>query len=277
VLGSLALALLFASKPPKDGPRIVKSTPPQAGIPVASVSLIGGVAEQSADSKEWRRIEEGFRLKTGDRLRTGTGVVARIEFPWLVVTAGPATQVRVPPDIVLSTVLEEGRVELFSRAGSEIVKLRVASVEIRGGGHLVVRREGQTTRISAIAGGFHIFGGRKVMPLNGGDGAIVDDGEAPKPVPLSQAPSRLVPGIDPAYVGTGKPLAFTWEPAQGPVHFQLLALASEEVLMETDVDASPHSLRIPWTGTFRWRVARRDAHGVEGFPSQVGFVCVVDE
>jgi hypothetical protein len=31
---------------------------------------------------------------------------------------------------------------------------------------------------------------------------------------------------------------------------------------------------VPWEGAFRWRVSARDARGLEGVPSEDGFIAV---
>ena len=65
--------------------------------------------------------------------------------------------------------------------------------------------------------------------------------------------------------------------ARGPAHHvELLALDRDEVLLARDVVAPPLRLELPWPGTYRWRVAARDARGVESRPSAEGLICSVD-
>jgi hypothetical protein len=60
-------------------------------------------------------------------------------------------------------------------------------------------------------------------------------------------------------------------------HVQVLDFDSDQVLLARDTGPSPLSLRIPWLGTYRWRVSARDARGIEGLPSRPGYICVVEK
>jgi hypothetical protein len=53
---------------------------------------------------------------------------------------------------------------------------------------------------------------------------------------------------------------------------EVLPVGSDDVLIQRDVGPSPLSLVIPWRGAFRWRVAARDASGLEGRPSADGLI-----
>jgi hypothetical protein len=57
---------------------------------------------------------------------------------------------------------------------------------------------------------------------------------------------------------------------------ELLAVGGDDVLLHREAGGSDVSLRIPWPGAFRWRVASRDADGLEGLPSGDGLVCTVE-
>ena len=59
-------------------------------------------------------------------------------------------------------------------------------------------------------------------------------------------------------------------------HVEVLALDRDLVLLARDVTAPPLYLELPWLGTYRWRVAARDARGVESRPSEPGLICSVD-
>jgi hypothetical protein len=56
---------------------------------------------------------------------------------------------------------------------------------------------------------------------------------------------------------------------------EVLALDKDQVLLARDVDAPPLRLQLPWLGTYRWRVAARDARGIESRPSAEGLICSV--
>jgi len=46
------------------------------------------------------------------------------------------------------------------------------------------------------------------------------------------------------------------------------------VLLQRDVARPPARIEVPWEGAFRWRVSARDARGLEGVPSEDGFIAV---
>jgi hypothetical protein len=246
------------------------------GVPVARVAIVAGNVEQSATGRDWQPAQDGHRLKTGDRLRTGPDAVARIEFPWTAVSVGPGSTIQIPGGVVLSTVLEAGRVEVHSGAG-EIIKVRTADVQVRGRGHVVVRRSARVTLVSVLDGGFRVEAQGRATSVNGGQGARVETGSAVSVSALAPPPDRLVPGADPAYVLRDTPVTLSWNAPGETFHLQVLALDSDNVLLERDVTGLSDHVSIPWLGTFRWRVARRDDRGMEGVLSPPGYVCVVDK
>jgi hypothetical protein len=248
----------------------------RTGIPVARVAVIGGAVELSESGHGFEMVEDGFRLKTGDRMRTGPDTVARIEFPWVAVTAAPASTIWIPSSVVLSTVLEEGRAEVKSSVG-EIVKLRTTDAQVRGRGHVVVRRESRATLVSVLDGSFRVEAGGRSIVVARGDGAIVEPGAAPTVVTLPPSPDHVFPGSDPVYVVRGTPAALSWQSSGTLFHVQLLSLDSGAVLLDKELASSPQGLEIPWLGTFRWRVSERDARGLESVPSEPGVVCVVEK
>jgi hypothetical protein len=253
--------------------------PQKSGVPVARVSYGEGRLEQAAGKGSWRRVDEGVRVKTGDRLRTGPDATARVAFPWANVTVGPGSVLGIPPGIVLSAALEEGRVEQRSE-GSDIIKLETAEGLVRGRGRVVVRRQSSQTLVTVVEGRFRVEAGGKSLTLIGGQGARVRAGSPPSPElveTLPSAPKRLTPGSDPVYVSKDKPLALAWEGGTPAFHVQVLPVGSEEILLARDVAASPLRVEIPWVGTYRWRVSARDAAGLEGLPSAEGLVCVYEK
>jgi hypothetical protein len=56
-----------------------------------------------------------------------------------------------------------------------------------------------------------------------------------------------------------------------------MPLDSDDVLMARDVGPPPYALVIPWEGTYRWHVSSRDGQGLEGRPSEAGYICVVEK
>src|SRR5215470_7609773 len=125
--GRVLLAMALAAARPAAEPRAEPT--PLAGVPVARLAIVGDSVEQRTLAGDWQPAQDGSRLKTGDRLRTGRDAVARIEFPWTAVNVGPASTVWIPGSAVLSTVLEGGRVEVRSGAG-EIIKLRTTDAQV---------------------------------------------------------------------------------------------------------------------------------------------------
>lgn len=208
-------------------------------------------------------------------MRTGPNASARIEFPWTSVSLGGSSRLSVPASLVLSTVLDEGRVEQTAPSG-EIVKLLTEEAQVRGEGRVVVRRHGGRTAVSSLAGSFRVEGTGRVVTLGAGEGTIVAAGSQPLPPrPLPAAPTGLDPGDDPLYVQPDESITFRFESAGTAHHVQVLGIDSSQVLLERDIAGSPVTFAIPWQGTFRWRVAARDADGLEGPPSREGLVAVV--
>jgi hypothetical protein len=257
-----------------------KKPPSAAGIAVATLTYVDRVVErESIPSPEgWHPVKEGDSVRTGDRIRTSAEALARMQFPWMSVTAGPSTTLHIPASMILSTVLDEGRAE-FEAGGREIVKVRTAEAEIRGAGRIVVRRDREKTLVMAMAldGTFRVEAKGDVTVLRQGEGTFIRDGKPPaSPVRIPAPPRVVSPGADPVYVRKGEPVSLRFEPS-GPAYVQILPMQGSEVLLAREVRSSPAALGIPWEGTFRWRVSARDAQGFEGLPSDDGVVCVVEK
>ena len=268
---ALVCALLLTRAAPNEPPAR------DAGIPVASLAFLEGRVEQARGPTRWDRIEEGARIRTGDRIRTTDGALARVEFPWMNLLVSPSSVVSIPPSRILSTVLEAGRVEQIA-PGGDIIKLRTAEASVRGGGRVVVRHEGETTWVAVIEGRFRVDAAGKTAALTTGQGVTIAAGGPPSPpTSLPEPPTELRPGADPAYVLEGQPASLGWKGEAPSYHVQVLALDVDVVLVERDVAAPKASLAIPRVGTYRWRAASRDAKGFEGPPSAEGLVCVVEK
>lgn len=255
---------------------IAQSQPAAAGVPVARFAYLSDSVEASDASGKWREASEGGRFATGERVRTGKTGLVRLEFPWMSLTAGPSSIVSIPAERILSTVLDEGRVETASE-GEDIVKLRTPEAEVRGQGRGIVRRRNGTTWVMAQEGTFRVESKEKTVVLKAGQGARVRAGKAPEsPVALPAAPRDLFPAGDPVYVASGQPVSLRWA-SSAPLHrLEVLGLDSEEVLLARELPEKTLSLVIPWQGTFRWRVYTLDREGLESRPSAEGLVCVVD-
>jgi hypothetical protein len=260
------------------GPAIAQSSSGAAGLTVAKLEWGDRPVERRAgDDESWLRLRVGDPLRTGDRLRTSPEGVARLDFPWMRITLGPSSVLSIPASKVLSTVLERGRAE-FSGEGRDIVKIRVGLGEIRGGGRLVLWREGGRTAAAALEGAFRLSASGKTVVVRAGEGTSIDEGQAPLPAsPLPKPPDGLVPGGDPAYVPSGQTAELRWTPRGGEHHVEVLALQRDDVLLARNVTTPPARIEIPWLGTFRWRVSVRNGQGVESPPSSPGYVCVVDK
>jgi len=272
-LAVVAASLLLAAAP-------AASAPARSSSGVIVAKLVWGeqpVERAESGSASWRRLREGEALRTGDHLRTSASGVARLDFPWMAVTLGPSSELSVPPKAVLSTVLERGRAE-FSGEGRDIVKIEVGEGEIRGGGRLVLWREGKRTAATALAGAFRVSARGGTVEIRAGEGTTISDGGPPAEAgPLPGSPGELVPGPDPVYVQAGKPAELRWRAEANTHHIEVLALKSDDVLLARNVGTPPARLEIPWLGTFRWRVSSRDPSGVESPPSAPGYVCVVEK
>ena len=275
VLVALAALTLTVTRP---GFSVAQVSSGVAGLTVAKLEWGDRPVERKAEGEDsWQRLSEGDPLRTGDRLRTSSGGVARLDFPWMAVTLGPSSVLSIPAAKVLSTVLEKGRAE-FSGAGRDLVKIRVGEGEIRGGGRLVLWHEGKRTAAAALEGAFRVTGAGKTVVIQAGEGTSFSGGQPPLLAsPLPEAPGGLVPGGDPEYVPSGQTAELHWTPNGNAHHVEVLALENDDVLLARNVSDPPVRIEIPWLGTYRWRVSARDGRGLESPPSADGYVCVVDE
>jgi hypothetical protein len=251
-----------------------------ARTPAPSTSALGKLTyveqqvEQAGGSAPWQPAREGSPLRLGERLRTGPSAVARIELPWMAFTVSPAAALSFPDQDLLSAVLERGRLALSAEA-REILKVVTPEAEVRGRGRVVVRREGQRTLVTAIAGRFTVEGSGQVVVLAAGKGTVVSDKGRPlAPVDAPEAPRSLKPGADPVYVTPGTAVRLDAANTRTANQIELLPVGSDVVLLQRDVGPPPWKLEVPWPGAFRWRVASRDERGLEGPPSADGGICV---
>ena len=183
----------LAAKPPR---------PAVAGVAVATLSWKDeGVEREDALGKTgWHAMKPGESVKTGDRLRTAPEGIARFDLPWMSVTAGPATVMYIPAEVVLSLVLLEGRAE-FEAHGRDIVKVRTAEAVIRGvGAHRGAPLERPDPRHGDGDGrDVRVEASGETVVLAAGEGTVVRDGEAPRPAQaLPDRSEGAPPGRRPA-------------------------------------------------------------------------------
>jgi hypothetical protein len=263
-------ALLLAAAEVRGAP----AKPVTPAIPtMARLSFVEQRVEL-ASARDWHAAREGTAMRLGERLRTAADALARLDLPWMTMTLSPASAVAFPDEYLLSAVLERGRVQLHAET-REILKLVTGEAEIRGQGWAVVRREGNATLVTSLAGRFLVEGAGKTVALPPGTGTIVRAGKPPLPPrALPEPPEGLSPGSDPQYAALGETVALSWTPKGAAHQVEVLPVGSDYVLIQRDVGAPPWRVTIPWRGAFRWRVATRDERGLEGRPSAEGLICI---
>src|SRR5262245_15524953 len=272
-------------KPRNDAPTLVTKDDAErlqeqegrAGIPVARATHADGSFEVYAPKGERQRAGEGARIMTGDSLHTGPATTVRLDFPWVELDLAANSLVTIRSSRVLAVELQEGRLEQRAERGAHLMRMRTREASLRGDGHVVLRREAETTLVTVLDGNVLLTAGGSTSSLKGGQGALARSGARPEVLSLPPPPTDLRPGADPAYVVDGHGVSLTWTGSQPDHAVQVLELASDEVLVQRDVRGSSVTLEVPWKGTFRWRVATRDASGIEGVPSSAGYFCRVEK
>jgi hypothetical protein len=247
----------------------------QGALPLARLSVVERKVELTKKGATWQAAVEGGPVQVGEALRTGPDAVARLDLPWMALTLGPDSTLRFPDAFLLAASLESGRA-LVEAQGRDALKLVTGEAEVHGQGRAVVRRQGKATLVTCLAGRFYVQGGDSVVTLAPGRGTVVRSGHAPSAPETVPAPPAqgLWPGKDPVYVAPGEPLELRWKGDAPGYQLELLPVGSDVVLLQRDVVASPTRIEIPWEGAFRWRVSARDARGLEGVPSEEGFIAV---
>jgi hypothetical protein len=251
------------------------ATSAQGALSLARLSLVERKVELAKKGTTWQAAVEGGPLQIGEALRTGPDAVARLDLPWMALTLGPGSILRFPDAFLLSASLEGGRA-LVEAQGRDALKVVTEEAEVRGQGRAVVRRQGKDTLVTCLAGRFFVQGGTSTVTLAPGHGTVVRSGRAPSaPEAVPAAPAQgLWPGKDPAYVTPGEPLELRWKGTASAYQLELLPVGSDVVLLQRDVAAPPARIEVPWEGAFRWRVSARDERGLEGVPSEDGFIAV---
>jgi hypothetical protein len=247
----------------------------QDALALARVSLVESKVELAKKGATWRAAVEGGPVRIGEALRTGPDAIARLELPWMALTLGPGSTLSFPDDFLLSASLDAGRA-LVEAQGREALKLVTGEAEVRGQGRAVVRRQGEQTLVTCLAGRFHVYGGDSAVTLSAGRGTVVRAGRAPSAPEAVPAPPAggMWPGKDPVYTAPGQPLELRWKGDAPAYQIELLPVGSDVVLLQRDVTAPPARIEVPWEGAFRWRVSARDKRGLEGTPSEDGLIAV---
>ncbi len=225
----------------------------------------------------WRRLGAGDKLRTGDTFRTAGDATARLEFPWMEVTLGPGSDAHHP---------REHRAVDRARAGPG--RVRRAGPRHREDPRR--RRRGarrRATRPAPVGGAHERRRARGSLPRarprphrrDQGRAGHRGDGRPPargarRPFPRRREAStrdRTPPTCAPASrwscAGRRPARRTTWRSSRSQ---------EDAVLLAREAGAPPLRLEIPWLGTYRWRVAARDARGVESRPSAEGLICSVD-
>jgi hypothetical protein len=268
---ALAALILAASARATPAP---PSAPASAAPALASFGFVDRHVELSSSPRDRREAKEGASMRLGERVRTAAEAMVRLDLPWMTLTLSPGSAVRLADDYLLAAVLEKGRVQVRAEQ-REMLKLVTGEAEVRGRGWVVVRHERNATLVSALSGRFFVEGSGRIVSLPAGRGTIVRAGKPPlSPMPLPDPPAELSPGSDPRFGGIGEPVSLSWRSPAAAHQVEVLPLGSEEVLIQRDVGPPPWLVAIPWRGAFRWRVAARDEHGLEGRPSAEGLICI---
>jgi len=246
----------------------------QGAPALARLALAERKVEIARKGAAFQAAVEGGPVRVGEALRTGPDAVARLELPWMALTLAPGSTLRFPDAFLLAASLEDGRALVETR-GHETLKIVTAEAEVRGQGRAAVRRQGRSTLVTCLSGRFLVQGAEKSVALSARRGTVVTAGRPPTaPEAVPAAPETLWPGKDPVYVAPGESLDLRWE-GEAPAYLvELLPVGSDIVLLQRDVARPPARIEVPWEGAFRWRVSARDARGLEGVPSEDGFIAV---
>ena len=232
---------------------------------------------EARGAQGWRDAVEGAGFDVGAQLRTGPNGMARLQLPWMALSVSPGSSVRLPDEFFLSIALEQGRAVVESES-LDALKLVTPEGEIRGQGRAIVRREPGRTLVTCVSGRFQVEARGRGVSLEAGRGTIVAAGRVPtaaEDAPAPPNPEGLWPGVDPVFAERGEALDLRWEEGNAPAfQIEILPVGSDYVLYQRDVGPSPYPVKVPWRGAFRWRVASRDARGLEGVPSTEGLICI---
>ncbi len=254
----------------KGGP-----TPTPAALEVARMGFVEGGVEIQHPGGAWTKAAEEQPILIGDRVRTLKGGTARLEFPWTAIAVGDGSEVFIPSARLLTLQLDRGRLDL----DPEQTLLRVVTDEalISGSGRTLVRREGTSTFVASYNGGADVEAKGTIVRLGINKGTLVTAGKPPgEAATLGPAPRVVSPRTDPRYVKPGEIVHLTWTGQETAYHLEVLSIDSDVPVVSLDIDTHEYDLRLPWLGTFRWRVAGRFGP-LETQASGEGLICVVEK
>jgi len=239
------------------------------------MGFVEGGVEIQHPGGAWTKAAEDSPILIGDRVRTLKGGTARLEFPWTAIAVGDGSEVSIPDARLLTLQLDRGRLDI----DPEQTLLRVVTGEalISGSGRTLVRREGTSTFVASYNGGADVEAKGAIVRLGINKGTLVTAGKAPgEATTLGPAPRVVSPKADPRYVKPGEIVHLTWTGQETAYHLEVLAIDSDVPVVSLDIDNREYDLRLPWLGTFRWRVAGRFGP-VETQASGEGLICVVEK
>lgn len=244
-----------------------------ATVVVATVVLVDGKLEFSRRGGPFRPAPEQQTLAVGDRVRTTAGSSARIEFPWTMVTLGDQTTIALEGDPTLSVRLDAGRIDMDPEA--ELIRLVTKEAVVSGAGRTVLRRDGASTFVVSLMGGADVEAGGKTVRLGVSRSVLVSSEGPGEPVLQTEGPKVVFPGADPLYVRPNQTVRLEWTGASPGYLLEVLPIDSQTPVISLDVTGSTREIRLPWLGTYRWRVTGRQG-AVETQPSGEGLICVVE-
>lgn len=275
LISLVLLVALAGSAEAQSGKTKSTPSPTPAALEVARMGFVEGPVEVQHPGGAWTKAAEDQPLLIGDRVRTLKGGTARLEFPWTAISVGDGSEVTLRNARVLTLQLDRGRLDI----DPEQTLLRVITEEaaISGAGRTLVRREGTSTFVASYNGGADVEAKGAIVRLGINKGTLVNAGKAPgEAMTLSPAPRVVSPKADPRYVKPGEPVRLIWTGPEAAYHLEVLSIDSDVPVVSLDIENREYDLRLPWLGTFRWRIAGRTGP-VESEASGEGLVCVVEK
>ncbi len=244
-------------------------------MPLTRVAIVGDQAEIEERPGVWTPLASDTLIRTGDRIRTRGQTLASLDFPWTAIALSAHSTLRFAPSSVLTVFLEQGRLEQTSK-GADIIKVRLGSALVRGRGQVVLRYADGAGSVAAFSGAFRVTNGGQTLPLAGPAGAAFRVNQPPEGSRLPAAPREPVPGGDPVYVDANASLPLAWSSPASKHHVTISTVGDGVVVYDADVGASPSDVKLPWPGTYSWRVSILDPAGIEGPTSPQGTFCVIE-
>jgi hypothetical protein len=250
-------------------------TPASTELEVARVGFLEGPVEVMKPGGTWTPAVQDQPLAAGDHVRTLRGGTVRLEFPWTAVAVGDSSEVSIEKTRVLTLQLESGRIDVDPE--QTLLRIITAEAAVSGVGRTLVRRLDNTTFVGSYNGGADVEGAGSSVRLGLNSGTIVAAGLAPTPPKPMAAPPRVVsPASDPRYIRPGEGVLLTWTGQQKIYNLEILPIDSDVPTLSIEVTGLSYEAKLPWLGTYRWRVAGRN--GIEETqPSGEGLICVVDK